>query len=189
MPGAAPSGNPEQPASVSVRAAVPGDVPALHSVVSESMRIYRENSGISREQLEASFETAADVLEAIALMPVFVAVRTDGSIVGSVRLPGRKVSSFGIPGLAAMLSLDPDNMVGYFSRFAVHEDLQGLGIGSLLYRTAECKAKEMQYSHILLHTSLCNRTMVAFYEKRGFTLLCGDSCRGYPRGLFCKKLI
>jgi len=171
-----------------VRSAVPSDASGIHRIVSESMKIYRTASGIKREQLDASSETAADVAAAMLSIPVFVAVGSDGRIVGSVRLPGKKISEFGVPGLSEMLGLPPGETVGYFSRFAVHEDMQGLGIGRLLYLRAEETARKSGYRYILLHTALTNTTMVSFYERRGFRLLCQDLSRGYPRGLFGKKL-
>ena len=176
-------------ALITVRQAMPDDAQEVHGVVSECMRIYCRNSEISFSMTDASFETVDDVQAAISYVPFFVAVDSGGCIVGSVRLLTKQVSSFGVEGLADMLSLNLSENVSYFSRFAVREYRQGLGIGSLLYQSAQAKTKELQFSHMLLHTSLANRIMVAFYEKRGFILLFEDQSRGYPRGLFGKKLV
>lgn len=176
-------------ALITVRQAKLDDAKEVHEVVSECMRLYCRNSGIPFSMTDASFETVEDVRDAIISVPFFVAVDSEGCIVGSVRLLTKQVSSFGVEKLADMLSLNLSENVSYFSRFAVREDRQGLGIGSLLYQSAQAKTKELQFSHMLLHTSLANRIMVSFYEKRGFILLFEDQSRGYPRGLFGKKLV
>jgi len=173
---------------IMVRRARLDEADQIHRVVSESMQIYCKNSGISRDKLDASFETIEDIRSAISLVPFFVAVKPDGTIVGSVRLLYKRISDFEIPELAGILSLGQEDYVSYFSRFAVKEDLQGLGIGSLLYRASHAAAIESHSAVMLLHTALSNRIMVSFYEKRGFTLLFEDLSRGYPRGLFGKKI-
>jgi GNAT superfamily N-acetyltransferase len=179
---------PRETIPVRIREAVPEDAPELHKVVSEAMELYRIASAIPCGQLDAGSESAGDVRDAISSVPVFVAVLPDGSIAGSVRLVEKIIPVLSDSALYGKLSLEPDSHIGYFSRFAVHEDLQGLGIGSLLYRAAERKARELHYSHLFLNTSLVNLTMVSFYERRGFVLLETDPSRGYPRGLFCKQL-
>lgn len=190
---------PRETIPVMIREAVPADAPELHRVVSEAMELYRIASGIPCGRLDAASETIADVRNAIGSVPVFVAVLPDGSIAGSVRLIGksmREISGSDLLGKVCpgsdscgKVCPEPDSRVGYFSRFAVHEDLQGLGIGSLLYRAAEKQAIELHYSHLFLNTSLANRMMVSFYEKRGFVLIETDLSRGYPRGLFCKCIV
>ena len=174
---------------ITVRQARPDEAGQIHSIVSLSMQSYCKNSHIPQELLEATSETASDVRAAIASVPFFVAVDSEDTIVGSVRLITRTAGSFGFPALPDRLSLTPETKISYFSRFAVQEDVQGLGIGSLLYDAAEKAAAESKSPYILLHTSLCNPVMVSFYEKRGFILLFEDPSRGYPRGLFGKKLL
>jgi len=176
------------PHAITVRAAVPPDADKIHSVVSESMEMYRVLSGIPVGALEASRETVQDIRQAIGTLPVFVAVDSSGGIVGSVRLLLRPVSSLNVDGLPERLFLQPQDTVAYFSRFAVHEDRQGLGIGGLLYRAAEEEVHRMHVTHMLLHTSLQNHIMVAFYKKRGFAIVQEDASRGYPRGLLAKTL-
>jgi predicted N-acetyltransferase YhbS len=173
---------------IMVRRARLDEAEQIHRVVSESMQVYCSNSGITRDRLDASFETIENIQSAISSVLFFVAVNQGGTIVGSVRLLPKKISDFEIPELAGILSLDQADKVSYFSRFAVKEDRQGLGIGSLLYEAAHAAAIESHSTAIILHTALLNRIMVSFYEKRGFTLLLEDSSRGYQRGLFGKKI-
>lgn len=173
---------------ITVRRARIDEAERIHRIVTLSMQSYCRNSNIPREKLEATSETVDDVRKAILSVPFFVAVKADGTIVGSVRLITRTAGSFGFPQLPFLLSAAPDTKVTYFSRFAVQEDMQGLGIGSLLYEAAEKSAAESKSPYMLLHTSLVNSVMVSFYEKRGFALLFEDPSRGYPRGLFGKKL-
>lgn len=165
------------------------DAEPIHRIVASSMRIYCSNSHIHKDRLDVSCETVDDVRTAISSCPFFVAVDAGNTIVGSVRLLSRTVSSFGVPELPEKLSLSPGTLVSYFSRFAVHEDLQGLGIGNLLFQAAAAHAAEQQCPYMLLHTSLSNEIMVSFYKKRGFILLFEDPTRGYPRGLFGKMLL
>jgi len=173
---------------ISIRQARPDEAEQIHSLVTLSMQMYCKNAGITNDKLDVSSETTDDVRAAITLWPFFVAVNSKGELTGSVRLLHKKISSFGIPELSGKLSADPDDYVSYFSRFAVLEDQQGLGIGSLLYKAAEAKARELTGTYLLLHTALCNPVMISFYEKRGFTLLFEDTSRGYPRGLLGTKL-
>ncbi len=173
---------------ITVRPAHLKEAGNIHEVISVSMRMYCQNAGIPESLLDASFETVDDVRKAISTVPFFVAVSEADGIVGSVRLISKKISSFGVTGLSEKLGLLPDREISYFSRFAVHEDLQGLGIGSLLYNAAELEAQKTNSPYLLLHTALSNQIMVSFYEKRGFELYQEDLSRGYPRGLFGKKL-
>ena len=154
---------------ITVRRAFPDEDDQIHRVVCESMQIYCSNSGIASDKLDASFETIDTIRSAISAVPFFVAVNTGGTIVGSVRLLPKQISDFAVPELAGLLALGREDNVSYFSRFAVKEDLQGLGIGSLLYKAAQTAAIESHSTGILLHTALLNRIMVSFYEKRGFT--------------------
>ena len=176
-------------APITVRPARMDEADPIHRIVSSSMRIYCSNSHIPENMLDASCETVDDVRTAISSCPFFVAVDAANAIVGSVRLLSRTVASFDVPGLPEKLSLPPGTPVSYFSRFAVHEDLQGLGIGNLLFQAAAAHAAAEQSPYMLLHTSLSNGIMVSFYKKRGFVLLYEDPARGYPRGLFGKKLL
>jgi len=182
------NGSPPDRYLISIRPARPDEADRIHSLVISSMQMYCKNAGITNDKLDVNSETADDVRAAIMSVPFFVAVNAGGVLVGSVRLLHKKISSFGIPALAGMLSLGPDEYVSYFSRFAVSEDQQGLGIGSLLYNAAKIKARELTNTYILLHTALSNPVMISFYEKRGFVLLSEDTSRGYPRGLLGKKL-
>ena len=175
-------------APITVRLARMDEAVQIHRIVSSSMHIYCSNSHIPLDKLDVSCETVDDVRTAISSCPFFVAVDAANAIVGSVRLLERTISSFGVPGLPEKLSVSPGTPVSYFSRFAVHEDLQGLGIGNLLFQAAAAHAAAELSPYMLLHTSLSNEIMVSFYEKRGFVLLYEDPTRGYPRGLFGKKL-
>jgi len=174
---------------ITVRPARVDEAGPIQRIVASSMRIYCSNSHIPESKLDVSCETVDDVRTAISSCPFFVAVDAANAIVGSVRLLKRTVSSFGVPELPEKLALSPGTPVSYFSRFAVHEDLQGLGIGNLLFQAAAAHAAAEQSPYMLLHTSLSNEIMVSFYKKRGFVLLYEDPSRGYPRGLFGKKLM
>ena len=78
--------------------------------------------------------------------------------------------------------------IAYFARFAVWDTWRSLGIGNYLLSHCESFARSTSCSHMLLHTALSNKGMVAYYEAHGFKLLSSDQSRGYDRGLFAKRL-
>jgi ribosomal protein S18 acetylase RimI-like enzyme len=57
-----------------------------------------------------------------------------------------------------------------------------------LYQAAEAHLIDQGYRSVELHTALTNQPLVNFYQSRGFELVSVDHSRGYPRGLFRKRL-
>ena len=155
-------------AQIRIRPAEPADSAELLSLIHWAMRTYAEASGIPG-QVDALREGESDLISQIEQHKVLVAEHR-GSLIGTVRL------------------VHLDNQRAYFSRFAVHPHLQKSGVGRLLYQAAETQLIEQGYQTVELHTALTNQPLVNFYQSRGFELVSVDPSRGYPRGLFRKKL-
>ena len=119
--------------------------------------------------LDSQQETLTDMQEHIQKDRVLVAER-NGHLVGTVRL------------------IRAENNLAYFSRFAVLPSHHLLGVGRMLYQAAEDELRQMGIKTIRLHTALSNVQLVNFYCVRGFNLIETKTARGYPRGLFEKKL-
>ena len=132
------------------------------------MAVYARQSGIETP-LDAELETMADVQVHIAQAEVLVAEQ-DGQLIGTVRL------------------VRQDHDTAWFTRFAVLPDRQRSGIGQMLFQSAEERLCMSGCQQVLLHTALTNQNLVTFYQTRGFSLLDTNYERGYPRGLFIKKL-
>jgi len=71
-------------------------------------------------------------------------------------------------------------------QMAVTENMQGQGIGKLLIRFAEEKAREAGFSTIMMHA---RKTAISFYEKAGYRIV-GDEFRevGIPHVEMQKQL-
>ncbi len=84
----------------------------------------------------------------------------DKALVATVTFYGRSETS-GSPWLNS-----PD--VASFGQFAVHPNLQGLGIGSRLIQECERLAKVNQSNHLALDTSENAVHLIDYYRARGF---------------------
>jgi N-acetylglutamate synthase-like GNAT family acetyltransferase len=155
-------------ADIMIRQANDSDGPELLALIRIAMAVYARNSGISTV-LDAQRETLDDLLVHLKTDHVLVAEHR-GRLIGTVRL---------------ILAEDGS---AYFSRFAVLPALQQSGVGKLLYQRAEEWLRGCGVQTIRLHTALTNQPLVAFYRSRGFELVETKTARGYPRGLFEKKL-
>ena len=155
-------------ADICIRQAAAADGPELLELIRIAMAVYARNSGIST-LLDSQKETLTELLDHIRTDHVLVAMHR-GRLVGTVRL------------------ILCGNGEAYFSRFAVLPALQQSGVGKLLYQAAEDWLRQNGVQTIKLHTALTNLPLVAFYRSRGFELLETKTARGYPRGLFLKKL-
>lgn len=155
--------------SFAIRPAVAADIDAimaLHKVVAALPGgLAREPDEITRDYVEQA------VLEADAVS--FVAVDTDGAIIGEVH--ARRES----PALFA-------HVLGGLT-VAVHPDHQGRGIGSRLFEIliAHARAMEPEILRIELATGANNAGAIRLYERLGFQIEGRQPARGrYPDGRF-----
>ncbi len=151
---------------IRVERATPEDAVGIRLVIRAAMAKYVRDSGIPG-QVDALGEDLVDLLRYIAEDAVFVA-RVGRNIVGTVRI-----------------SMEADAHA-YLSRFAVLPGNQSRGVGSLLFEAAERYMEKQGVRSVRLHTALTNKTLVRFYENRGFRLAASSEERGYPRGLLIK---
>lgn len=154
---------------IEIREAVSGDADALHGLIQQAMRVYALQSGITGP-LESLQESTADLRRHMETDMVMVAVK-DGHLVGTVRL------------------VRQDRTTAWLTRFAVQPHMHQTGVGRMLYQAAEIWLRQAGFNEVLLHTALTNRSLVTFYQARGFKIISTDHSRGYPRGLLCKGLI
>ncbi|MBO4928582.1 MAG: GNAT family N-acetyltransferase [Clostridiales bacterium] len=171
---------------IHVRTARFGEEETILRLVHESMSSYCRDSGIPDSFIEATFESAETVRDAISSGVVFVALNDEEEILGTCRLyirPRRELDDEIANAISGFSS-----RIAYFARFSVWDKWRSQGIGNYLLSYCERVARLTHCSHILLHTALSNKGMVAYYEAHGFQILASDDRRGYERGLFGKKL-
>lgn len=131
-------------------------------------------------QSPALRETPAAIKEDINKNHVLV-VEIKGKIVGTLRLE--------LKGGMPELKDTGEQTAGYYlKRFAIHPGYQGQGLGTMLFEKAEKIACREDVSSIFLHSTTGDERLVKFYKKLGFQCEAVDHSRGYPRGLWVKKL-
>lgn len=171
-----------------VRRAMDREADVIHRLVSESMETYLALSGITENHLVSASETVEDTLSAMHEGIVLIATDSSGQIVGTVRLMTRTGSYFAGAAFFNHNGLSKDTPVLYFTRFAVSQEARSKGIGSLLISEGEKITASKGIPAIFLHTALSNESAVSYYKSRGFEIDSVDLSRGYPRGLFFKKV-
>ncbi len=157
-----------QETGITIRPARQDEAPEILELLRIAMAVYAKNAGIG-SLLDSQRETLDDMSRHILADHVLVAER-NGHLVGTVRL------------------VKGDHGIAYFSRFAVLPSHHLLGVGKLLYLEAEQYLQANSFTTIRLHTALANTQLVNFYTARGFDLIETKTTRGYPRGLFEKRL-
>jgi ribosomal protein S18 acetylase RimI-like enzyme len=184
-----PAGTPEKAnPGIIVRRARECEADEIHRLVSDSMETYRVLSGITDRHLESSSETVADTKVAMHEGIVLVATDASKQILGTVRLMTRSGSFFAGSEFFERNGYNKDTPVLYFTRFAVRQDARNKGIGSMLISEGDMIAGSKDIPAIFLHTALSNESAVSYYKSRGFEIDSVDLSRGYPRGLFFKKV-
>lgn len=73
-------------------------------------------------------------------------------------------------------------------RFAVSPDYQNHGLGTMLFKQAVSKLKELDAHYLQLYSSLENEKLISFYQGLGFNCLETDHSKGYERGLWVKTI-
>ncbi len=89
--------------------------------------------------------------------------------------------------LIASLRLEEISQQRYMlKRFAVSPDYQNQGLGTMLFKNAVAKLKEINAHYVQLYSSLENEKLINFYKGLGFNCLETDHKKGYERGLWVK---
>lgn len=178
---------PENPGlSIIVRKAMHWEASAINELIRDSMATYCSLSGINEDELDSLRETVDDIVDSMCKAIVLVAVDSDDTILGTVRLYFRDAEDFS----EAKLFEEDESLKGmrvaYLTRFSVLQSTRGHGIGGRLIETAENIARTEGIRLLLLHTALSNGAVSGFYLKNGFFIDSVDLSRGYPRALFIK---
>ena len=185
------------PASVSVRRASAGDVPAIAAIFGRAFDDYRRGLGVDAESLAALWQFSLAARVAATL----VATLADGQVVGfivTVR-PG-ETERYGSPGQGRRRFARWRQSLGwgafwrapalfipmglayarrharrdelYVSLIAVDPPLHGRGIGQALLAATEEEGRACHATAILLHTASTNTAARRAYERAGYQLVC-----------------
>lgn len=169
------------------RTAEPRDAAAIQQLLRTAMLTYCTESRIKEMMLEAMTESLESVEYRIRhnhCIAVFDGETAVGTITAGITvMPVRycfseKTREF----------LSEFKKASYISRFAVIQELRRGGLGLNLISDIEDYSRQNGCEVMILHCSTVNRKMSAFYKARGFELIDKENSRGYPRGLFAKRL-
>jgi len=152
-----------------LRRAVPSDAEAVLAITKISFELYAEEVR-HRKSIRALYETLEDVRRDIETKYVYVC-EMDGELVGSVRFE--------------ILS----ERIAYLSRFAMHPDIQNLGLGGLLLEKVRLECVNLGVRAITLHTASRMRSSVAFYLKNGYYIHSISKSADYIRALMVNELV
>ena len=152
-----------------VRYAAEDDAYAIQGIMHSAFAGYLED--IKNDyKLHALTETTDDILEDIRKHAVFVAVTTEGKVIGSIRVK----------------KLTDD--LAYIYRFGVRSDIKNIGVGSKLLAVA-CEYCEVNgFKAVALHTNTRFYTLARYYYGKRFFVHTTTSDKGYIRALFIKEL-
>jgi len=153
---------------ISLVKATENDAKDILRITKLSFDLYA-NEVRKRESVEALYETLNDVLSDISNINVYVA-KIDGKVVGSVRF--------------TVL----EDGIAYLSRFAMHPDIQNLGIGGLLLEKVKLECLNRGVRAITLHTASKMRQTVSFYLKNGYYIHSISRDNDYIRAFMVNEL-
>lgn len=124
----------------------------------------------SPQNVAALKESLDDVLHDIRTKHVYI-VRVDGEAVGSVRFDVRGEG------------------IAYLTRFAMHPEVQNLGLGGLLLEKVKLECLALGVRAITLHTASKMRSSVAFYLKNGYYIHSISRDSDYIRAFMVNELV
>lgn len=150
-----------------IRKAVREDAEEISGIIKTAMEFYIKNSNIPGT-LKSLTESIADIEKYICEDEFIVSI-FHNTLSGTVRISELNKDSYQI------------------SRFSVLPAMHKLGVGSLLFASAEDYLRKVNAHECILFTALTNMQMVKFYTARGYELVETKYERGYPRGKFYKK--
>jgi len=171
-----------------IRQATENDAELVSALIKEAMATYASDSHIPQNRLESLTESTETVKDRIRHSNC-LCVWDDKTPVGTITL-----SIVNNPMKYSFTDKSEDYLrhytkVGYISRFAVKDELRKTGQGIILINEAVKNAEANLCDLVLLHTSVENPALVAFYRNRGFALIDSEHSRGYERGLLGLPLI
>ncbi len=169
------------------RTATGNDAAAIQRLLRAAMLTYCAESKIKAGMLEAmteSIESVEDRIRNNHCIAVFDGDTAVGTITAGItdtplRYSFSEKTEQVLKGYAK---------ASYISRFAVIQGLRREGLGIGLMSAIEDYSRQNGCDVMLLHCAAVNKKMTAFYGARGFELIDSENSRGYPRGLFAKRL-
>ncbi len=150
------------------RPAVPADAPALFDVVNNAYVVELGDTGVAFKSKQR-FPTVDD---ALAIVPDCHVVEEGGRIVGCVTVYVADEDDSSVPAEDRhSLGRLPGAVYAGFGPLAVHQDMQGRGLGSFLVDFAERHARETLGASVMEITVVNWRTDVQpYYAKRGYVV-------------------
>ena len=148
-----------------VRLAAEADVPALETLIAQSVRTLQA-ADYSPEQIEGALGTVFGVDSQLIADRTYFVVESDGILAGCGGWSKRR-TLFGSDQHAGREAdlLDPAKDVAKIRAFFVHPDWARQGVASNLLEACEVAAQEAGFSRLELGATL---TGVAFYSSRGY---------------------
>jgi ribosomal protein S18 acetylase RimI-like enzyme len=156
--------------NLTVRKAVPADIPDILRITRSAFEQYRVLLGLPLPPA-ALTETEEDIARDIATKDVRIGFFNGLVAIGCVRcetLPGN---------------------VAYISRFSVSPNWQSSGMGHALLEAVEQDCRERGVAALTLHTATRMFALARFYYGQGFFVHSTTDNRGYIRGLFVKEIL
>ena len=169
------------------RTANTDEAAAIQRLLRAAMLTYCADSGIKAGMLEAmteSLESVEDRIRNNNCIAVFDGDTAVGTITAGITMVPVRYSF----SEKTEKYLSQFKKASYVSRFAVIQGLRREGLGLSLMAACENYSKENGCDVMILHCSTKNKKMTAFYKARGFELVESENSRGYPRGLFAKRI-
>jgi len=179
--------NPGMNGDLVTRTATVNDAAAIQRLLRAAMLTYCADSGIKAGMLEAmteSLESVEDRIRNNNCIAVFDGETAVGTITAGITVMPMRYTFSEKTGNV----LKEFKKAAYVSRFAVIQGLRREGLGVGLMAGCEDYARQNGCDVMILHCSTKNAKMTAFYNARGFELIDSENSRGYPRGLFAKRL-
>jgi predicted N-acetyltransferase YhbS len=152
-----------------LRAAIPADVDVIFRVVCDAYAIELGNTGQAFKSANR-FLSIADAAEVVPYTDVLCRSSEDGEVVGCVSVQvfdAGSVDDIANPELFAY-GRERGWKYGSLGPLAISPALQGTGVGSLLLRLAEEKAKTSGVQVMELSVVNWRSDLRPFYEKRGY---------------------
>ena len=151
-----------------IRNASEKDIDQILEITESAFVKYKELAGTEYD-LPALKETREIIADDIKNKLVLVAY-INGKVVGSVRVA-------------------VNGETAYLSRFGVNPEFQNLGIGKALMNLVDINMKVLGVKQLQLHTASKIKSLVCFYNGRGFYIDSTTKERDYIRALLCKDYV
>lgn len=163
--------------TVTVRKATQADLKIMKAILNDAV-IYKLSKNDEAWGSEAW--TDAEVAEAISFGNTHL-VLLDNVIVGCVDLIWQDSYNWGE-------TLGTDGLAGYLHRLAVLGDYKGKDLGSEIINWVAAQAKQKGRQYVRLDCRANNKSLCAYYEKQGFTLVKPNNPKSQTAAYYQKSI-